>query len=187
MAELLRCKACGYVVDARRVKDVCPACGVQRKAMEGWRDPVGRGRRLLLSLDVHPIILHFALAFACCSFLLALTGLSAPALYPQTVAGLLVIFLGVQPVAVLAAFASGLMDARARFKRVGTPALIRKVVLGAVFFLLSAAAAVLTFVLGPDGAGVRAADAFLLGGAVACAALLGRIGTGLLSAILPGE
>jgi hypothetical protein len=185
MAELLRCKACGYVAHARRVKSVCPACGVQRKAMEAWKDPVSRGRRLLLSLDVHPIILHFALAFACCSFLFALVGLAAPALYPQTVAGLLVIFLGVQPVAVLAAFASGLMDAHARFKRVSAPALIRKIVLGAVFFLLSVGATVLTFVLGPDGAGVRAADTLILAGAVACAALLGRIGTGLLSAILP--
>jgi uncharacterized membrane protein len=186
MAEFLRCRACGYIVEASRVKAVCPACGAARKGMEAWKDPVDRGRRLLLSLDIHPIIIHFSMAFICSALVLALVSLAFPATYPQTVAGLLVIFTAVLPVAVLAAFLSGLLDARGRFRRVTTPALARKIVFGGVLFCVTCAAAFLTLSVGTEVPWALAAVTGLLACGVVCAAVLGRIGKGLLAALLPG-
>jgi len=54
LTELMRCRSCGYVTEARRVGGVCPACGVPRKMMEPWKDSVSEQRRLFLWLDVHP-------------------------------------------------------------------------------------------------------------------------------------
>jgi len=201
MAEMLRCKACGYVTEASRVKNACPACGAApgragstdvpgraaRKAMEAWKDPAGRGRRLLLSLSLHPIILHFTMTFACCALLFALVSLLAPGLYPQTVTGLLEIFTVILPVVVLAAFTAGLADGRARFRRVNTPVLVRKIAFGAVFFVVSCAAAWMILAIGPGAPGVTGAVTALLAVGVVCAAVLGRIGAGLLGAVLPGE
>jgi hypothetical protein len=185
MAELLRCKACGYVTEASRVRNVCPACRAARKAMEAWKDPAGPGRRLILSLDIHPIILHFTMTFACCAFLLAVVSLLAPGLYPQTVLGLLEIFTAILPVVVLAAFAAGLADGRARFRRINAPVLVRKIVFGAVFFIVSGAAAGIILAIGPGVPGVMGAVTALLAVGVVCAAVLGRIGKGLLAAVLP--
>ncbi|MGA2977370.1 MAG: rubredoxin-like domain-containing protein [Spirochaetia bacterium] len=186
MAELLRCKSCGYIVEASRVGEVCPACGVPRKNMEAWKDPVAVKRRLFLSLDIHPILLHFAISFAASAFVLSLFVLILPQLFRQTVTGLLRGFVGVLPVAVLASFITGLFDGKTRFRRTTTLLLTRKKILGAIFFLLACAAAVLTYAVGPYVTWVRIADAVLLAGCVVCSAALGRIGKGLLEAIFPG-
>ncbi len=72
MAELLRCKSCGYIVEAGRVGEVCPACGVPRKMMEPWKDPLSQRRRFLLGLDLHPIVDHFSVSFSACAVVVAL-------------------------------------------------------------------------------------------------------------------
>ena len=69
---MLRCKSCGYVIEAGRVGEVCPACGVPRRMMEAWKDPVSDRRRLYLWLDVHPIVAHFTVAFSASAFVLSL-------------------------------------------------------------------------------------------------------------------
>ena len=186
MAELLRCRTCGYVVEAKRVGEVCPACGVPRKMMESWKDPVSEPRRYLLWFDVHPIIDHFSTSFAACAFVLALFVLLFPELFRETATGILRGFVGVLPVAVLASFVSGLFDGKARFRRTTTPLLKKKKVLGIVFFATTAAVAVLMYAVGPFVTWVRIVDVLLLAGGVVCAVGLGRIGRGLLSAIFPG-
>ena len=186
MAELLRCKSCGYVAEAGKVGDVCPACGVPRKMMEPWKDPVSEKRRLLLSFDIHPIIVHFSISFVASAFVLALFVLVFPGLFRETVTGILSALEGVLPLAVIASFLTGLLDGRIRFRRTTTPLLRRKKLLGLVFFVTTAAAAILTFVVGPYEAWVRTVDAVLLAGGVACAIGLGRIGAGLLPALFPG-
>ncbi len=186
MAELLRCKSCGYVVEAGKVGEVCPACGVPRKMMESWKDPVSDRRRLVLGLDIHPIILHFSISFCASAFVLALVALVLPDLYPDQVAGILTPLLVVLPVAVLASFLSGLLDGRVRFRRTRTPILTRKKLLGAAFFVLSLAAATLALAIGPYVAWVRAVDAVLLAVGVLCAGSLARLGKGLLHSAFPG-
>jgi hypothetical protein len=186
MAELLRCKSCGYVIEANRVGDVCPACGVARKMMESWKDPVSDHRRMLLWLDIHPVIDHFSVSFAACAFVLALFVLLFPQLFRETATGIMRGFVGVLPVAVLASFITGLFDGKVRFRRTTTPMLKKKQAVGIVFFVATAAAAVLMYAVGPYVTWVRTVNVVLLAGGVVCAAGLGRIGRGLLSASFPG-
>jgi hypothetical protein len=186
MAELLRCKTCGYAIEANRVGEVCPACGVARKMMEAWKDPVSGRRRLLLWLGIHPIIDHFSVSFAASAFVLALFVLLFPELFRETATGILRGFVGVLPVAVLGSFVSGLFDGKTRFRRTSTPALMKKKVLGIVFFVSTAAAAVLMYAVGPYVTWVRMVDVLLLAGGVGCAVGLARVGRGLLSSLFPG-
>ena len=183
MAEYLRCKTCGYVADARRVRAACPACGAARKALESWKDPAGPGRRAILSLSIHPVVDHFAVSFAASAFVLSLAALLLPGV--TTVTDLLRALAGVLPVAVVAAFVTGLIDARARLRRTTGAVLGRKKIIGLVLFVLSAAAAVLLYAVDQTQPWVIGVVALLLGLCTLCTVMLGRIGTSLLSVILP--
>jgi hypothetical protein len=63
MKELVRCKPCGYVMEAGKLKDVCPACGMPAKAFEPYRERVAINRLFVLSLDLHPIVIHMSQTF----------------------------------------------------------------------------------------------------------------------------
>ncbi|HTP60322.1 MAG TPA: hypothetical protein VMM82_15475 [Spirochaetia bacterium] len=186
MAELLRCKTCGYVVEADRVGDVCPACGVARKMMEPWKDPLSPQRRFLLGLDVHPIIDHFSISFATCAAVVAAFVLLFPDVLHQTSAGVMRVFVGVLPLAVLASYLSGVYDGKLRFRRTSTPVLRSKKLLGALFFAFTVIPAVLCFFVDPSArwAGVSITVLEILG--LGCAFLLGRAGKDLLGAFFPG-
>ncbi len=186
MAELLRCKTCGYVVDARRVGDVCPACGVPRKMMEPWKDPLSPQRRFLLGLDVHPIIDHFSISFATCAVVVAGFVLLFPDVLRQTSVGVMRVFVGVLPLAVLASYVSGLYDGKLRFRRTSTPVLRSKKLLGMLFFAFTVIAAVLCFAVDPLPAWVGAAVIALEILGLGCAFFLGRAGKDLLGAYFPG-
>jgi len=71
MANLMRCKACGYVTDQGNIKDVCPACGVPAKMFEPYNHPVSLKRRRILDLHTHPVMVHFPQAFALTLFILS--------------------------------------------------------------------------------------------------------------------
>jgi hypothetical protein len=154
--------------------------------MEPWKDPVSAGRRLVLWLDLHPIIDHFTVSFAASAFALSLVVLVLPDFHQKTVRDIILGFSGVLPVSVAASFLSGLLDARVRFRRTGTPLLNRKKVLGAALFVFSAAAAAIVIFVGPYEGWARPVDAALLGAAVTASVSLGRLGQGLLPAIFPG-
>ena len=186
MAQLMRCRSCGYVLQEKELGGICPACGVPRKMFEAWADPVSERRRILLGFDAHPIIDHFTISFAASAFVLSLFVFIFPQVFRQTLTGIVRGLIIVLPFAVISSFLSGLFDGKVRFRRTNTPLLTRKKVLGGLFFLFSAAVAVLTFAVGPFETWVRALNAALLAGCVGCAAALGRIGGTLLTAMFPG-
>ena len=186
MAELLRCKTCGYIIDAKRVGDVCPACGVPRKMMEPWKDPVSEKRRFLLGWDLHPIIDHFSICYATSAFVVALFVLVFPDIFRQTATSVMRAFIGVLPFAVIATYLSGLFDGKIRFRRTSTPILRLKKILGSLFFVFATAAAIVTFAAGPFETWVRVSVVILEAAGVACAAILGRAGKDLLNAMFPG-
>jgi len=186
MAELLRCKTCGYVVEAGRVGDVCPACGVPRKMMEPWKDPLSAQRRFLLGLDVHPIIDHFSISFATCAVVVAAFALLFPGILHQTSAGVMRVFVGVLPLAVLASYVSGVYDGKLRFRRTTTPVLRNKKLLGALFFTFTVIAAVLCFSVDPSATWAGVSVILLEALGLGCAFLLGRAGKDLLGAFFPG-
>jgi uncharacterized membrane protein len=154
--------------------------------MESWKDPVSEKRRLILRFDIHPIVDHFSVSFAASALVLALFVLAFPSLFQDQVTAILKGFTGVLPLAVIGSFLTGLVDAKVRFRRTNTPVLSSKKLIGAVFFVCSAAALFLVYAVGPYVVWVRIVDVGLLGVGVLCAVRLGRIGQGLLQAIFPG-
>jgi hypothetical protein len=92
----------------------------------------------------------------------------------------------VLPLTVLAGWAAGMLDGRARFRRVNTPLLVRKMAMGGSVFLETLAADVLMFTFGLDRVWVRIAIAVLLGLSLGAVAVLAKIGASLLCAKSPG-
>jgi hypothetical protein len=186
MAELVRCRSCGYITGSSHVKDVCPACGVPAKNMLPYTDPVSPKRRRILALDIHPIIDHFPVAFSVSTLVLAFAGLflrGRPGAYLFDTLITVSLF---TPLTVLLSFVSGLMDAKIRFRRVTTPILIRKITLGASFFVLASLMLVLALRPGFPEGGLLVPYLLLNAGAFVCAFFLGLWGKGLLQAELPG-
>jgi len=50
------------VIEADKLGDVCPACGMPRKVFEPYRERVSRNRLKLLNFDLHPIAIHLSQA-----------------------------------------------------------------------------------------------------------------------------
>ncbi len=186
MAQLLRCKSCGYVGPEGAVKDVCPACGVPRRMLEPYTDPVSEKRRKLLELDIHPIVVHFPVAFAVSGLVVALFAIVFPEVFRPTVTAVLKSLVLALPFVGAGAIATGMLDGKTRFRKLTTPFLKRKIFLGSVFVVSALAALALTFVAGPLVPWVRIADAILLASCVACSVVLGRIGGRLMTALFPG-
>jgi MFS family permease len=186
METLMRCRLCGYVIAGGKLKDACPACGVPRKMLEPWTDPVGGKRRALLDMNMHPLVIHFTVAFTASAFALSLFTLTVPSFLAGLATNMLVVMTAVLPITVLAGWAAGVFDGKTRFRRTTTPLLVRKKVMGVAVFLETLAAAVLLFAFGLDPLWVRIAVAVLLGVALGGVGVLAKIGGGLRSAKSPG-
>lgn len=186
MANLIRCKSCGYVTEEGKVHDVCPACGVPAKMFEPFTDPVSPQRRMILKLDIHPILVHFTVAF---TFSLLLLNIGAFFIKGKlledmyTTAKLLAFFL---PITAVLSFCAGLFDGKIRFRKVTTPLLKAKIAASIVFFILTVVYFSLLIKFGfvaPVELGIMAGVISLALGHVIFLAL---IGTSLLEAKFPG-
>jgi uncharacterized membrane protein len=183
---LIRCKLCGYVTKEGSIKDKCPACGVSAKMFEPYKDPVSESRRQRLGLHLHPIIVHFPQAFT--SFLLFTAAVSFTVSDPLKEAFIMTlkVLTAFLPLAVSFAFLSGLFDGKMRFKRLATPYLKRKILVGTVFFLVSVAMAFTAFTSEISAAPSMLTYIVLSFIAACCSILLGWIGGRLLDAKIPG-
>jgi hypothetical protein len=154
--------------------------------LEPWSDPVGPRRRALLDLNLHPLVIHFTVAFAASAFALSLFALVFPGLLAGLATDVFVVMTAVLPLAVLAGWGTGVVDGRIRFRRAATPLLLRKMAMGGSVFVETLAAAVLLLVIGLDPVWVRIVVAILLGAALGAVAMLAKVGAGLAGAKLPG-
>lgn len=185
--EYVKCKACGYIMEASKLGQVCPACGVPAAQFEAWTSPVKPARKRILDLHIHPVIVHFPQAYAASLVILALLLAILPT---GTLAGFLqittMVLALVLPLGGLGALASGILDARIRFRRVKAPLLVRKVIVGCLFVLFSLAGAVIPLYPGLStglGLGLFGLAETLC---LACGTLLGLWGTTLTNAAFPG-
>ena len=144
MTNLVRCKLCGYIMDAALVKDTCPACGYSAKMFEPYVDRVEPYRRRILDLDIHPIIVHAPQALTFILLLLVPLSRVLPAAWTDhlhkaiTVMGLLL------PPTIIGTYLSGLLDGKMRFMKLATPMLRNKMTGGILFLLCSLAMAYFT-------------------------------------------
>jgi hypothetical protein len=188
MKEYVRCKACGYIMEASKLKDVCPACGVPAKVFEPYKETISEERKRILDFHLHPIVVHLAQGFApvLVVFAAALAIFSGESAFRSLLLDATRVLAALLPPAVILAFAAGLFDGNLRFHKVTTPLLVRKMIFGALFFAFSLAGCAMAVLTGLDGS-TLAAFAFFEVLSLAAAVLLGNWGFGLLSSRFPGK
>jgi uncharacterized membrane protein/rubredoxin len=185
MSELMRCKACGFIADNNNIKRVCPACGLPKTVFEPWKEKISKKRKMLLELNLHPISVHFPQAIA--SFI------------PLFIIGYLFLEqeIGIQlltaskilawlfPFSVIGAIIAGLFDGKIRLKKLTTPFLKRKIILGTILFIFSSVIFALVV-----SQGLEQNNIYLILGlsiaAIVCQVFLGKIGSKLMYTRLNG-
>jgi uncharacterized membrane protein len=186
MAELVKCKSCGYVMEAGKLHDSCPACGVPAKMFEPFTDPVSSKRRSILALHIHPVLVHFPQAFAFFLFALSAASLALKGPARDSVISTLIVSALALPFVVFSAFLSGLVDGKVRFRKYSSSFLKIKITAASVFFITSKALAIMALkcpVETPSCALIFMGLSFVT---VVCSIPLGIIGAWIAGAIFPG-
>jgi uncharacterized membrane protein len=179
------CKVCGFVMEEGSKYDVCPACGAPIQAFEPKKTNISASRSKILSLHLHPIILHFpqaAIVFAL--FLLLLALFTSGTLHDNVLIAAQFNLL-ILPISVLGGFLTGLIDGKYRFKSVTTPILKQKIILSIFYLVLSIVAVIIAFAVTMTTTVTFVLILILLVTTV-IAIVLGRIGANLTDSIYPG-
>lgn len=185
MNALVRCKACGYVVEERKLSNVCPACGVPRKAFEPYKDPLSPARSRLLSLHLHPIAVHFPQAFASIIPVLLAAGWLLPVPFTNELVITALVLLYILPFTIVPAIITGLLDGKLRFKSVKPQLLVKKIILGTLFFVLSITEAAIVCATGLSDTVIP--WIILIGIlCIGCVVILGNLGSSVMESKLPG-
>jgi uncharacterized membrane protein len=184
--EMVICKACGFIMEKGKVKDLCPACGVKAAMFIPHDERISPRRKFLLSLDLHPVLVHFPQAFYATILVLALVALFVNGTTATAVRATLYIIGLALPAAVLAAFAAGIMDGKIRFRRVTTPILKTKIILGILLFITSIIIAVVARTAPQATNAMLIVLCLISVGGIAVSALLALLGVSLLHARFPG-
>lgn len=179
MKELVRCKACGYVMEAG--KDVCPACGLSSKVFEPYRERVAMNRLFILSLDMHPIAIHLSQTFVFLIPALLIFTRLFPDVRPEIFTNTLSFSLYAFPPTLVVAVATGIVDGLFRFKTL-TPPLLKKKILFSICISILAAG---LFFMAKSGENYLITLLLSLG-CLYFAVRLGLLGKKLLNVILPG-
>jgi len=188
VAKMVRCKVCGYVMPEGKLRDKCPACGVAAKAFEPWEDPLSEQRRRALTLDLHPIAVHFPTAFVVSLIVIFVVGLAfrggAAELF-LCAGRLMSLFL---PLVVILAFLLGVKDGLVRFRSVQRSEVLKKKVLfGLLYFVFALALPLVVWLWGVAGAAPLAVALALSAAGLACNVVLSLLGTSVLSSAMPGK
>jgi hypothetical protein len=181
MKELVRCRPCGFVIEADKLGDVCPACGLPRKVFEPYREKVSLNRLLILNFDLHPIAIHLSqalvIAIPFLTFMINFFG----SFQPEIMKSVLIFSVVAFPLTLVLAIITGIIDGLTRFKTLATPLLYRKIFASAVIVVLSVA---LYFVAPADHYGFITLAISLV--SLATGIQLGLWGKKLINVILPG-
>lgn len=182
MKELVRCKPCGYVMEAGKLKDVCPACGMPAKAFEPYRERVALNRLFVLSLDLHPIAIHLSQTFVILIPVLIFLTKIFPGFQADMVNHVIIFSVYIFPLTLVAAISTGVLDGLFRFRTLTPPILRLKIILSSIIIIL----AVLLFFSSKNGK-YGIITIILSLGCLFCAVRLGLLGKKLLNVILPGS
>jgi hypothetical protein len=181
MKELVRCRPCGFVMEADKLGDVCPACGQPHKVFEPYRERVSLNRLRLLNLDLHPITIHLSQALVITIPLLIIISYFFSSFQPVIIKSVLVFSVFVFPSTLVLAILSGIVDGLTRFKTPKTPLLRVKIIFSTIILLLSTA---MLIVAPQENYGLWTFILSVL--CLAVAVQLGLWGKKLINVILPG-
>jgi hypothetical protein len=137
MKELVRCRPCGFVIEADKLGDVCPACGMPRKVFEPYRERVSRNRLILLNFDLHPIAIHLSQALVMAIPVLAIIAAVFEQFQPEIVKNVLIFSVFIFPFTLVLAIITGIIDGLTRFKTLATPILRVKIIFSLIILTLS--------------------------------------------------
>ena len=181
MKELVRCRPCGYVMEADKLGDVCPACGLPRKVFEPFRERVSRNRIMLLNFDLHPIVIHLSQALVIAIPVLTIMLNLFPQFNPELLNSVLMFSVFVFPFTLAMAIMTGIIDGLTRFKTLATPLLRVKIIFSLIILGLSIA---LFFIAPNENFYILTLVLSLL--SLAAGVQLGLWGKKLINVILPG-
>lgn len=139
MKELVRCRPCGFVMDADKLGDVCPACGMPRKVFEPYRERVSRNRLILLNLDLHPIAIHLSQALVIAIPIMVILTNLFKEFQTEVLNNVLIFSVAVFPFTLVLAIITGVIDGLTRFKTLATPILRVKIIFSLIILSLSVA------------------------------------------------
>ena len=137
MKELVRCRPCGFVIEADKLGDVCPACGMPRKVFEPYRERVSRNRLMLLNFDLHPIAIHLSQALVIAIPVLVILTSFFKDFQPEIMKPVLVFSIFIFPFTLVLAIITGIIDGLTRFKTLATPILRVKIIFSIIILVLS--------------------------------------------------
>jgi rubredoxin len=139
MKELVRCRPCGFVIEADKLGDICPACGMPRKVFEPYRERVSRNRLVLLNFDLHPIAIHLSQALVIAIPILTIVTNLFKQFQPEILKNVLIFSVFVFPFTLILAIITGIVDGLTRFKTLATPILRVKIIFSLIILSLSVA------------------------------------------------
>jgi rubredoxin len=182
MKELVRCRPCGFVIEADKLGDVCPACGLPRKVFEPYRERVSPNRLVLLNLDLHPIAIHLSQALVIAIPILAIITNLFKQFQPEILKSVLIFSVVVFPFTLILAIITGVIDGLTRFKTLATPILRVKI----IFSLIILSLAIAMFFVAPKG-NLYFLTIILSILSLGAGVQLGLWGKKLINVILPGS
>jgi len=182
MKELVRCRPCGFVIEADKLGDVCPACGMPRKVFEPYRERVSRNRLKLLNFDLHPIAIHLSQALVIAIPVLIIITNLFKQFQPEVLKNVMIFSVFIFPFTLILAIITGIIDGLTRFKTLATPILMVKIIFSLIILSLSVA----LFFTAPKG------NLYILSIVLSILSLgagfqLGLWGKKLINVILPGS
>lgn len=139
MKELVRCRPCGFVMEAGKLGDVCPACGMPRKVFEPYRERVSRNRLTVLNFDLHPIAIHLSQALVIAIPILVIVTNFFKQFQPEILKNVLLFSAFIFPFTLVLAIITGVIDGLTRFKTLATPILRVKIIFSLIILSLSIA------------------------------------------------
>lgn len=184
MKEYLKCKACSYIMDSTNPPAICPACGVPDKAFEPYKFNLSSKRKLIIDLDLHPMMIHLPQSISGMIIFFGILSLTTEASWGVKFLYTVEVITYLLPLSVIASVVTGLFDGKNRFKKLTTPALKKKIIFGVLLVAVTAVMPLLVYL-----AGIKEALYPVMGlsiAALAIQAVLARIGIKLFFAWLPG-
>lgn len=137
MKKYVRCKVCGYIMEEKDLKDVCPACGVPKTAFVEHKFNISEKRLGILNLHLHPISVHFPEAIAVFTLgFLVIAFITAGTFSDNLITTTKMLSL-IFPLTVIIAALSGIYDGKVRFKKLSPPYLKIKIYAGIVLLFSS--------------------------------------------------
>jgi len=168
-------------MEADKLGDVCPACGLPRKVFEPYREKVSRNRLMLLNLDLHPIVIHLSQALVIAIPLIVIITNIFSNFQPDIMKSVLIFSIFVFPFTLALAIITGIIDGLTRFKTLATPLLRVKIIFSFIILSLSIA---IFFVAPHEKYHILTIILSIL--SLAAGVQLGLWGKKLINVILPG-